>query len=117
MSRIVARVGELAPGETKKFLLECAGREVAGFLANVGGALHAWVNRCRHVAMEMDWVENQFFTEDKQFLQCATHGALYVPETGECVAGPPCGKSLYRVPLRIEGDTVWADCPGDLPDD
>lgn len=117
MSRAIARVGELAPGETKKFLLECDGREVAGFLVNVGGALHAWVNRCRHVAMEMDWVENQFFTEDKQFLQCATHGALYVPDTGECVAGPPCGKALHRVPIRIEQGAVWADCPGALPDE
>jgi nitrite reductase/ring-hydroxylating ferredoxin subunit len=113
----IARASELAPGQTKKFVLDCDGRQIAGFVLNVGGALHAYVNRCRHVPMELDWVENQFFTEDKQFIQCATHGAYYVPETGECVAGPPCGRSLVRVPLLVDGDVILGDCPGPLPDD
>ena len=116
MSQVVARVGELPPGQTKKFLLACEGHELPGFILNYEGALHAWVNRCRHVAMEMDWVENQFFTEDGRYVQCATHGALYEPATGECVAGPPCGRALYRLPLRIEGDQIVAECPGPLPD-
>jgi nitrite reductase/ring-hydroxylating ferredoxin subunit len=67
--------------------------------------------------MSLDWVENQFFTADGDLLQCATHGALYRPESGECVAGPPCGKSLHRIPLTIDGDTIYAECPVDLPDD
>jgi nitrite reductase/ring-hydroxylating ferredoxin subunit len=117
VSTVVAKVGELQPGQTKKFLLDCEGREVSGFLLNFGGALHAYVNRCRHVAMEMDWVENQFFTEDARFVQCATHGALYEPVTGECVAGPPCGRSLYRLPVRVDGDAIVVECPGPLPDD
>jgi len=33
------------------------------------------------------------------------------------VAGPPCGRTLYRVPLRIEGDAIIAECPGGLPDE
>jgi len=50
-------------------------------------------------------------------VQCATHGAYYEPETGACVAGPPCGKTLFRIPLRVEGDAVVAECPAGLPDD
>ena len=117
MSTPIARTGELSPGQTKKFVLACEGGEIEGFLLNTGGAFHAYVNRCRHVPMGLDWVENQFFTEDGAYVQCATHGAYYVPETGECVAGPPCGKSLVRVPLRIEGDVIVGECPGPLPDD
>jgi nitrite reductase/ring-hydroxylating ferredoxin subunit len=113
----VARVGEVAPGRTKKFLLEVDGQEVEAFLLNVAGTYHAYVNRCRHVPMGLDWVENQFFTEDARYIQCATHGAYYVPETGECIAGPPCGKSLVRVPLRLSGDTIMAITPTHLPDD
>jgi nitrite reductase/ring-hydroxylating ferredoxin subunit len=45
-------------------------------------------------------------TEDKRFIQCATHGACYLPDTGECVAGPPFGEFLMRVPIVIEGDAV-----------
>ena len=115
-ARVVAQVGELAPGQTKKFLIDCGGEEVEAFLLNYAGELHAYVNRCRHVPMGLDWVENQFFTEDGRFVQCATHGAYYRPETGECIAGPPCGRSLFRVALRIENDAVIAECPARLPD-
>jgi nitrite reductase/ring-hydroxylating ferredoxin subunit len=117
MSAPIATVGELRLGQSKKFVLDCEGREVEGFLLNYAGEYHAYVNRCRHVPMSLDWVENQFFTEDGQFVQCATHGAYYVPDTGACIAGPPCGRSLHRIPLHIEGAAILADCPGPLPDD
>ena len=113
----VARVGEIGPGETKKFVFTCGTEEVEGFVLNYAGTLHAYVNRCRHVPMGLDWVENQFFTEDGRFVQCATHGAYYLPDTGECIAGPPCGRSLVRVPLRIEGETILGEVPASLPAD
>lgn len=107
----VARRDELRPGQTKKFWLHCAGREVEAFVLNHAGTFHAYVNRCCHVPMTMDWIENQFFTEDGCHVQCATHGALYEPDSGQCVAGPPLGKNLTRVPLVIEGDDIYASCP------
>jgi len=110
---VVARLDDLAPGETKKFLLDCAGREVEAFLLNHAGRLYAYVNRCRHIAMTMDWVENQFLTEDRAFIQCATHGACYQPTSGECVSGPPLGKFLIPVPLTIRDRDVLAACPDD----
>jgi nitrite reductase/ring-hydroxylating ferredoxin subunit len=111
-SVIIARADELPPGTTKKFFLTIGGNEEECFLVNHQGGLHAYVNRCSHVPMSLDWVENQFFTEDKQFLQCATHGAHYLPDTGECVSGPPCGKFLQRVAIRRAGDQIIAIAPG-----
>lgn len=108
---VIARVGEITPGNTKKFFLLVDGRETECFLVNYGGGLFAYVNRCRHVPMTMDWVENQFLTEDGRYILCATHGAAYEPETGECIFGPPCGKVLSRVPLAIDGDRVLAHRP------
>jgi nitrite reductase/ring-hydroxylating ferredoxin subunit len=110
-SAVVARVGELQPGHTKKFTLQWHGREEECFVVNHGGQLYAYVNRCCHVPMSMDWIENQFMTEDKQYILCATHGACYQPDTGECVSGPPFGKFLTGVPLTISGDDVIAHCP------
>ena len=108
---IVLRRGELADGETKKFWLQCDGREVEAFVVVHQGEHHAFVNQCRHVPMTMDWIENQFLTEDKCFVQCATHGALFEPTTGLCVEGPPAGKALIRVPLEWRGDELVALCP------
>jgi nitrite reductase/ring-hydroxylating ferredoxin subunit len=112
-SVVVARVGELGPGETRKFVFRRDGREIEAFVLNFEGTLYAYLNRCRHIAMTMDWVENQFLTEDGQFIQCATHGACYRPDTGECVYGPPVGKVLVSVPLTIRGEEIVASCPDD----
>jgi nitrite reductase/ring-hydroxylating ferredoxin subunit len=112
----ILRAGELLPGRSHKFLLRCQGREIECFVVNFAGQLHAYVNQCRHVSMSLDWVENQFFTEEADFLLCPTHGALYLPDTGECVAGPPCGKSLYRVPLIEADDQIIALCPEPMPE-
>ncbi len=108
---IVGRVDELSHGMTKKFLLDCEGRTVEGLLLNYDGRLFAYLNRCRHIALSMDWVDNQFFTEDKRYLICANHGATYEPTTGECVWGPCYGAFLQGVPLEISDGQVVAFCP------
>jgi len=109
----VARVEDLAPGTTRKFVLQCAGREIEAFVVNHAGAFHAYVNRCCHIPMTMDWVENQFLTEDGAYIQCATHGALYEPASGECVGGPPLGQWLIAVPLTVRDGMILAACPED----
>ena len=107
----VARVDDLASGRTKKFVLTCGGREVEAFVLNHAGTLRAYVNRCCHIPMTMDWVENQFLSEDGAHIQCATHGALYEPASGECIAGPPCGQFLTSVPIQVRDGVIFAACP------
>jgi len=111
---VVGTVGDLAPGTTRKFLLPTDGEPTEAFLVNVAGEVHAWVNRCRHVPLTMDWVEGRFLDETGCWIMCATHGALYEPDTGECVSGPPFGRFLIRVPLRVDGDQLIATVPSDL---
>jgi nitrite reductase/ring-hydroxylating ferredoxin subunit len=109
----VARIGDLQPGESTKFLLPIRGTDEECFLINYEGQFYAYVNRCRHVPMPMDWVDNQFFAEQGQYLMCQTHNAYYLPDSGECIAGPPgtCGKLLYRVPLEVADGVIYATPP------
>lgn len=107
----IASTGDLAPGQSVTFTLDCDGVPVEAFLINYRGEFHAYVNRCRHVPLTLDWVENQFFSPDGDHLLCATHGALYSPESGECIDGPPCGRSLFRVPIRVVDGRILARCP------
>ncbi len=109
----VIRAGALKPGESSKFLLPISGIDEECFIINYRGTFHAYVNRCRHVPMAMDWVDNQFFAEDGRYLMCQTHCAYYEPETGECVAGPAsaCGKFLLRVPLETADGKIFAIPP------
>jgi len=110
---IVARTGDLKPGESLKFLLPIRGADEECFLINFGGTFHAYVNRCRHVPMALDWVDNQFFAEEGRYLMCQTHNAYYEPASGECIAGPfeTCGKLLYRVPLEVADGTIYVIPP------
>ncbi len=107
----VAGTGDLAPGHSLTFTLECNGRRVEAFLISYRDHFYAYVNQCRHVPMTLDWVENQFFSADGNYLLCSTHGAIYRPDTGECIDGPPCGRSLFRIPIRIAATRILARCP------
>jgi nitrite reductase/ring-hydroxylating ferredoxin subunit len=110
--KLVGQVGELVHGESKKVTLRCGKDSFEVFLINYEGYLRAYLNRCRHIALSLDWVDNQFFSEDKRFIICANHGAIYEPKTGECVWGPCVGASLQNVPLEIDGEKIFARCPG-----
>lgn len=70
------------------------------FVVRFDGRPRAFLNRCAHVAMELDWLPGRFFDEAGLYLICATHGALYEPDSGACVAGPCHGAAL--VALRCE---------------
>lgn len=114
-ARVIAQVDELQPGTVKKFWLICQKYRVDGFLVNDHGRFYAYVNRCRHMTTPLDFVRDQFLSEDGRHLMCYTHGALYEPATGLCVAGPCKGESLYRLPVRVDQGEVLVDCPqGDL---
>jgi nitrite reductase/ring-hydroxylating ferredoxin subunit len=68
------------------------------FAIRYGGVVFAYLNRCAHISVELDWAEGDFFDATGLYLICATHGATYSPESGQCVAGPCQGGRL--VPLR-----------------
>jgi nitrite reductase/ring-hydroxylating ferredoxin subunit len=111
----VGRADEIRPGESHKFMLPIDGVEEECFVVNFRGDFHAYVNRCRHIPIAMDWVDNHFFAEGGRYLMCQTHGALFAPATGECLAGPAdtCGKFLFRIPIEIERGLIYARPPGE----
>ncbi len=92
-------------GSAVPFDLMHAGQTCRAFAIRYRGQAHAYLNRCAHVAMEMDWQPNQFFDDSGQWLLCATHGAVYEPDTGLCKGGP-CRGGLIKVELVEHGGVV-----------
>jgi nitrite reductase/ring-hydroxylating ferredoxin subunit len=82
-----------------------AGQTCRAFAIRWQGRVHAYLNRCTHVAMEMDWQPNQFFDDTGRWLLCSTHGAAYQPDTGAC-AGGPCRGALVRIALTEKDGVV-----------
>jgi nitrite reductase/ring-hydroxylating ferredoxin subunit len=83
------------------------GHTCRAFAVRWQGKVHGYLNRCAHVAMEMDWQPNRFFDDSGRWLLCSTHGAVYEPDTGAC-AGGPCRGGLIRIALsESEGVVRW----------
>ena len=92
-------------GEAVPFDVIWRGQTCRAFAIRWQGRVYAYLNRCSHIPMEMDYQPNRFFDDSGQWLLCATHGAAYRPDTGECAAGP-CRGALQRVGVSEEGGAV-----------
>ena len=88
------------------FDLVYAGQTCRAFAIRFEGQVQAYLNRCSHVAMEMDYQPDRFFDDSGRWLLCATHGAAYEPETGECVGGP-CKGGLIKIQLSEQDGVVY----------
>ncbi len=83
------------------------GQTLRAFAVRFEGQPHAYLNRCTHVAMELDYQPNRVFDDTGQWLLCATHGAAYAPDTGDC-AGGPCRGGLVKVAMsERDGVVHW----------
>ena len=76
------------------------GLATPAFAIRFDGVARAYLNRCGHVSVELDWNPGEFFDLSRLYLICSTHGALYDPVTGACAGGPCNGRGL--VPLAVE---------------
>ena len=83
------------------------GRSAQAFALRFQGVAVAYVNRCAHVPAEMDWLPGQFWDQERRYIICSVHGALYEPPSGHCVAGPCRGARLHAIALKEEGGQVY----------
>jgi len=83
-------------GDAVPFDVVYCGQTCLAFAIRYQGTVHAYLNRCSHVPMEMDYQPNRFFDLTGHWLICATHGATYSPKTGACQGGP-CRGGLIKI--------------------
>jgi len=86
-------------GRGVRFPVTAFGDDATGFVVRHGGVAYAYLNRCAHVPIELDWTQGEFFESSKLYIMCSTHGALYVPDSGHC-AGGPCRGGRLR-PIKV----------------
>jgi nitrite reductase/ring-hydroxylating ferredoxin subunit len=99
--RLICPSSALADGARGvRFEVEYFGQMAPAFAVRQAGNVHGYLNRCAHVAMELDWQEGVFFDSEGRDLLCSTHGATYDAATGRCLGGPCNGTPLVK--LRLE---------------
>ena len=116
--RLICAAAELAEGgRGVRFALAGEGGLEKGFAVRHAGAVRAYVNRCPHAGTELDWQPGEFFEETGLYLACSTHGALFEPGSGLCVAGPCRGAALKPLAIREDDGQVFLieDSPASMP--
>ncbi|HEY8554290.1 MAG TPA: Rieske 2Fe-2S domain-containing protein [Burkholderiales bacterium] len=94
-------------GDGVRFTVTHGGEEAPAFAIRYQGRVHAYLNRCAHRRVELDWEPGRFFDRERRFLICATHGALYEPSSGRCVAGPCAGRGLVKLEVLEKNNAVF----------
>jgi nitrite reductase/ring-hydroxylating ferredoxin subunit len=106
--RLICASAALAEGgKGVRFALDATAGEEKGFAVRHAGKACAFVNSCPHLGTELDWQPGEFFEESGLYLVCSTHGAIFEPATGFCVAGPCRGASLEPLQVREQGGEVF----------
>ncbi len=96
---ICASAAVVDGGDGVRFEVLTGGERVPAFAVRYGGQVRAFLNRCAHVPVELDWLPGKFFDLTGHYVICAVHGAHYCPVSGRCELGPGKGASLVPVPL------------------
>ncbi len=112
--RVVARLADLGDPGAREFFVGDGDWPFRGFLVQVDGALRAYANVCPHKRHPLNLTDDEFLVPGQKLLHCASHGALFEPESGLCVFGPCAGRSLTALECRIENGEILVRI-GDMP--
>ena len=98
--QLICRSEDLAEGgEGVRFEVENLGQKAPAFVIRWRGQPRAYLNRCGHIPVELDYLPGQFFDYTGHYLVCSTHGALYDPPSGACLGGRCNGVGLEPIPV------------------
>jgi nitrite reductase/ring-hydroxylating ferredoxin subunit len=117
MSDVEVRVGcldELEDPGCREFEIGDGDWPFRGFVVRQGDDVFAYQNVCVHVGHPLNWSANKFLTKDKSAIICASHGASYEIETGNCFAGPGSGKTLRKVNVMLRDGDIYVSGPDSM---
>jgi len=97
-------------GTGHRFFVTIGQRTVPAFVVRYRNSPRAYLNQCAHQSVELDWQKGEFFDTDKRYLMCATHGALYHPDTGACAYGRCDGRGLMSLAVVEEDGEILLAC-------
>jgi nitrite reductase/ring-hydroxylating ferredoxin subunit len=107
-ARLICSSGELREAGTgARFEVDYFGEPAPAFAIRFKGRVYGYLNRCAHVAMELDWRAGEFFDSQGRDLICSTHGAVYAADNGRCLGGPCGGAPLVALRMAERDGQVY----------
>ena len=71
-----------------------------------GDQIYVYENACPHIGTPLDWTPDRFLSADGSHLICATHGAEFTIDTGECISGPCRGDRLTPINVVVQDGLI-----------
>ncbi|BEV70654.1 MULTISPECIES: Rieske 2Fe-2S domain-containing protein [unclassified Paludibacterium] len=103
-------------GRGQRFLFPASPQPLPAFVIRYRGKVYGYLNACRHIPVQMDWQDGEFFDLSGHYLICSMHGARYLPDSGLCVGGPCQGQSLIPVITKESNGMIYYVKPITAPD-
>jgi len=114
----ICRVADIEEPGARGFMVGDGDWPFRGFVVRSGDGVFAYANVCPHARHPLDMMPDQFLAREGTMIRCGSHGAMFVPETGECVFGPCVGARLLRLDARVdESGAVLVRAPDSLRDE
>lgn len=96
-------IDDIANDSSKGFSVE----STSVFAVRKNNQIYIYLNSCPHRHIPLEWQPDQFLDYDKNYIQCASHGALFTIDEGACIAGPCPGESLTAIQYEIRDGSIW----------
>lgn len=93
---------DIAEGAARAFSITSGGVQQELFIVRRGEYFYAYLNRCPHTGVTLNWQPDQFLDLTGTVIQCSTHGARFRIEDGFCTHGPCAGAFLTALNLTLE---------------
>ena len=100
----VAGAAKLEQGDARTFTFTRAGKSFEGFLLCHRLGFFAYANACPHWNVDLDLGFGDFYDREMDRIFCRNHGALFLPESGLCSAGPCAGLYLEKFDVSWDGE-------------
>ncbi len=102
--QVLCKLDEIEDGQAKSFTFGEGADEREIFVVREDDQVFGYVNSCPHLGTPLNWDGDRFISDDSGLILCATHGALFEIEDGECVSGPCAGQSLEAASVTVDAE-------------
>ncbi len=103
---LLCALDEIPDPGAKGFVFRQGEAMFMGFVVRRNGAVRGFIDRCPHIGTPLAAMADHYLTREGDLIVCSTHGALFRPEDGACLAGPCEGRALWPWPVAVKGGEV-----------
>ena len=107
--KVLCKLTDIDDGGSKGFEIGVGDTQIELFVARKGNCIYAYENSCPHTGGPLDWTPDQFIDKESGHILCATHGAIFSLQTGQCLAGPCSGDWLRALSVSLDGNEIFLD--------